>query len=108
MAYDFNIFLGTVDYSRDTSKDTIIYDIPATLYTDSTTLTTGMTLYDNTGTDTGYKVGEILTEDSFNLLVRRVLNVDGFTYTTDAEDNVVLETYTGGNTDVVIPEIEEI
>lgn len=108
MAYDMNIFLGTVDYSRDTSKDTIVYDKPATLYTDSTTLTTGMTLYDNTGTDTGYRVGEVLTANSFNLLVRRVLNVDGFTYTTDSSDNVILTSYVGENSDVVIPEPEEI
>ena len=38
-------------FLRNTSKDVIPQ--PAILYTDSTTLTTGMTLYDNTGTDTG-------------------------------------------------------
>lgn len=37
-----------------------------TLYTDSATLTTGMTLYDNTGTDTGLKVGTI-SGNSFDI-----------------------------------------
>lgn len=95
-------------YDRDSDKDVIEYDKPVTLYTDSTTLITGMTLYDNTGTDTGYKVGEVLTANSFNLLVRRVLNVDGFTYTTDSNDDVILTSYVGENSDVVIPEPEEI
>lgn len=60
-----------VDWNRDASKDTIIYDTPTTLYTDSTTLTTGMTLYDNTGTDTGYKVGTI-SGDSFDIQTETV------------------------------------
>lgn len=51
---------------RNSSLDVIIYDIPPTLYIDSATLTTGMTLYDNTGTDTGYKVGEI-SGNSFDI-----------------------------------------
>ena len=38
-----------------------------TLYTDSTTLTTGMTLYDNTGTDTGLTVGTINQDGSFDI-----------------------------------------
>lgn len=46
-----------IDWNRDTSKD--IISQPATLYTDSTTLTTGMTLYDNTGTDTGYRIDAV-------------------------------------------------
>lgn len=49
---------------RDPKQD-IISGL-ATLYTDSTTLTTGMTLYDDTGTDTGYKVGTI-SGDSFDI-----------------------------------------
>lgn len=53
-------------FLRNTVKDVTIYDTPATLYADSTTLTTGMTLYDNTGTDTGYKVGEI-SGNSFDI-----------------------------------------
>ena len=53
-----------IQYDRNSSKDIILQS--ATLYTDSTTLTTGMTLYDNTGTDTGYKVGEI-SGNSFDI-----------------------------------------
>ena len=37
-----------------------------TLYTDSATLTTGMALYDNTGTDTGLKVGT-MSGNSFDI-----------------------------------------
>ena len=55
-----------MSFERNTAIDTIIYDTPATLYTDSTTLTSGMTLYDDTGTDTGYKVGTI-SGDSFDI-----------------------------------------
>lgn len=43
-----------------------------TYYTSSTTLTTGMTLYDNTGTDTGYTVGTI-SGDSFEINTPSVL-----------------------------------
>lgn len=53
-----------IQYDRNSSKDIIPQS--ATLYTDSTTLTTGMTLYDNTGTDTGHKVGAI-SGDSFDI-----------------------------------------
>lgn len=56
----------TIIFTRNTSKDVTIYDTPATLYTDSATLTTGMTLYDNTGTDTGLKVGTI-SGNSFDI-----------------------------------------
>ena len=56
--------MGTAKWYRDTSKD--IVPQPTTLYTDTTTLTTGMTLYDNTGTDTGLKVGAI-SGDSFDI-----------------------------------------
>lgn len=59
--------MTTVTYNRDTSKDTIIYDTPPTLYTESTTLASGMTLYDNTGTDTGETVGTINQDGSFVL-----------------------------------------
>lgn len=54
----------SVNWYRDTSKD--IVPQPTTLYTDTTTLTTGMTLYDNTGTDTGLKVGTV-SGDSFDI-----------------------------------------
>ena len=53
-------------HTRDSSKDTIIYNTPQTLYTDSTILTTDMALYDNTGTDTGYKVG-VISGNSFDI-----------------------------------------
>lgn len=56
--------MGTARWYRDTSKD--IVPQPTTLYTDTTTLTTGMTLYDNTGTDTGLKVGTV-SGDSFEV-----------------------------------------
>lgn len=46
-----------ITFTRDSSKD--IIGNPSTVYTDSTTLTTGMTLYDNTGTDTGLTVGTL-------------------------------------------------
>jgi len=58
-------------FLRNTTKDVTLYDTPATLYTDSTTLTTGMTLYDNTGTDTGLKVGTI-SGDSFDIATRTI------------------------------------
>ena len=55
--------MGTARWYRDTSKDIVS---KSTVYTDTTTLTTGMTLYDNTGTDTGLKVGAI-SGDSFEV-----------------------------------------
>lgn len=55
--------MGTAKWYRDTSKDIIG---KSTVYTDTTTLTTGMTLYDNTGTDTGLKVGTV-SGDSFEV-----------------------------------------
>lgn len=36
------------------------------------------------------------------------LNVDGFTYTSDSSNNITLETYTGTNTTVVIPNLEDL
>lgn len=53
-------------YKHDSTSDIILISQPQTLYTDSTTLTTGMTLYDNTGTDTGLKVGTI-SGNSFDI-----------------------------------------
>lgn len=55
--------MGTARWYRDTSKDIVS---KSTVYTDTTTLTTGMTLYDNTGTDTGLKVGTV-SGDSFDI-----------------------------------------
>ena len=54
-----------VDLNRDTSKD--IVGNPSTVYTDSTTLTTGMTLYDNTGTDTGLVIDTVNQDGSFDI-----------------------------------------
>lgn len=79
-----------------------------TLYTNTTDLATGLNLYDNTGTDTGKKVGEVLTPDSFDLLKNYQLNVERYTYTADSNNNVTLTGYTGSNTDVVIPNLEEV
>lgn len=55
-----------VNLNRDTSKD-IQLGNPTTVYTDSTTLTTGMTLYDNTGTDTGLTIGTVNQDGSFDI-----------------------------------------
>lgn len=54
-----------IQYDRNSSKD--ITSQPATLYTDSTTLATGMTLYDNTGIDTNLKVGVIHQDGTFEV-----------------------------------------
>lgn len=59
--------MATINWNRDTSKDKTLYTVPPTVYTDSTTLTNGMTVYDNTGTDTGYVVGTI-SGNSFDIL----------------------------------------
>lgn len=40
---------------------------PGTVYTDSDTLVVGMTLYDNTGTDTGLTIGVINQDGSFDI-----------------------------------------
>ena len=61
---DFGTTTTYQTWTRDTSKD--IISQPATVYTASTTLTTGMTLYDNTGTDTGLKIGTI-SGNSFDI-----------------------------------------
>ena len=53
-----------IQYNRNSSKDIVLQ--LTTLYTDTTTLTTGMILYDNTGTDTGLKVGTV-SGDSFDI-----------------------------------------
>lgn len=52
-------------FLRNTSKD--IVSQPSTLYTDSTTLITGMTLYDNTGTDTGKTIFQVNQDGSFEI-----------------------------------------
>ena len=52
-------------FNRSAADD--IISQPATLYTNSTTLTTGMTLYDNTGTDSGLKVRVIHQDGTFEV-----------------------------------------
>lgn len=52
---------------RNTSKD-IVSQLPATVYTDSDTLVVGMTLYDNTGTDTGLTISVINQDGSFDIV----------------------------------------
>lgn len=64
--------MATIKFNRNTSKDTMLYIIPPTVYTDSTTLTAGMTLYDNTGTDTGCVVGNI-SNNSFDRCITLTL-----------------------------------
>lgn len=77
---------------RNTSED--IISQPATLYTDSTTLTSGMTLYDNTGTDISLKVSTI-SGNSFDIQSAYLINfvfggeltnysIDETTYTNSA------------------------
>lgn len=51
-----------VRYDRASDKDIIL---SSTLYTDSTTLTTGATLYNNLGEDTKMKVSTITSDGSF-------------------------------------------
>ena len=53
-----------MNFNRNPSKD---ISSSSTLYTDSTTLTTGMKLYDNTGTDTGLTIGTVNQDGSFDI-----------------------------------------
>ena len=84
--------MATIKFNRNTSKDTMLYIIPPMVYTDSTTLTAGMTLYDNTGTDTGYQVSKIsngnfeLGQYSVSFVIDYMVTnytLDGITYTTN-------------------------
>lgn len=97
-----------MSFARNSSIDTIIYEgAPGTLYTASTTLEVGMTLYNNEGIAyEEYKVGEVLTPNSFNLLSIYRLNVEDYNYTSDASYNIVLTEYIGSNTAVIAPELE--
>ena len=54
-----------ITFTRNPSND--IAGNPSTIYTDSTTLVTGMTLYDNTGTDTGLTIGTVNQDGSFEV-----------------------------------------
>ena len=84
---------SNIIFSRNTSKD--IVPQPSTLYTNSTTLTMGMTLYDNAGTDTGKTISQINQDGSFEVETLLDINfikgslvssyiIDEVTYTTDA------------------------
>lgn len=97
-----------MSFARNSSIDTTIYEgAPGTLYTASTTLETGMSLYNNNGIEyEEYKVGEVLTTTSFNLLQIQRLNVEDYNYTSDANYNIVLTEYIGSNTTVIAPELE--
>lgn len=68
---------------------------PQSVYTNSTTLTVGQTLYDNTGTDIGLTIGVINQDGSFELVSSYAFSfdkdntitsyiIDGVTYTDDA------------------------
>ena len=91
----------SVNWYRDTSKD--IVPQPTTLYTDTTTLTTGMTLYDNTGTDTSLKVGTVSGDsfdiksesDMYTLTINCTSGVNQYTndfVVTEVETNTILYT----------------
>lgn len=54
--------------------------------------------YDEEGTKNG-----VYLKDLFHYK----LNVEGFTYASDTNDNIILQTYTSTNTSVVIPNLEE-
>lgn len=106
--------------NRSILEDVPVSPTPATLYTDSTTLTTGMTLYDNTGTDTGLRVGEI-SGDGFYIQTETVTtyyawsgtedhyekipgNYPGIVYTTTENPSVgdIIYTSANGNTDTIM------
>lgn len=90
-----NILYGaTVNWYRDTSKDVVT---KSTLYTDSTTLTVGATLYNNLGEDSGMKIGTVNSEGSF--IVESEVN----TYTLTINCTTGLGIYAN---DFVVTEVE--
>lgn len=56
--------MGTAKWYRDTSNDRSVKSI---LYTDSTTLVEGATLYNNLGEDSGMKIGTVNPDGSFEV-----------------------------------------
>ena len=56
------LYGAKVNWYRDTSKDILA---KSTLYTDSTILVEGATLYNNLGEDSGIKVGTVNSDGSF-------------------------------------------
>ena len=98
--------IGIMAFTRDSSKD--IGSSLTTVYTASTTLTTGMTLYDNTGTDTGLTIGIVNQDGTFDIGTQEItfeldktfisnFVLDGVTYT----DNVTLKLTEGDHSLVV-------
>ena len=97
-----------ITFVRNSSKDVTLPNPLKTLYTDSTTLTNGMTLYDNTGTDSGLTIGIVNQDGSFDIGTYEItfeLNktyisdivLDGVTYT----NNVTLKLAEGNHSLVV-------
>lgn len=90
------LYAITVNWYRDPSKDVVG---KSTLYTDSTTLVEGATLYNNLGEDSGIKIGTVTSEGSFTVKSE----VETYTLTINcttslginANDFVVTEVETG-------------
>lgn len=83
-----------VNWYRDTSKDILA---KSTLYTDSTTLVEGATLYNNLGEDSGMKVGTVNSDGSFTV------KSEVETYTLTINCTTGLDIYA---TDFVVTEVE--
>jgi hypothetical protein len=62
--YDDTLYGAIVNWYRDPNKDVVS---KSTLYTDSTTLVEGATLYNNLGEDSGMKVGTVNSDGSFEI-----------------------------------------
>ena len=86
---------------RNSTKDVTLPNPLKTVYINSTTLTNGMSVYDNTGTDTGYKVTSI-SNNSFDIgnytlaLTPKYLDTYSGYYVTDyivsdSDNNVLFE-----------------
>lgn len=86
--------MGTAKWYRDTSKDIVS---KSTLYTDSTTLVEGATLYNNLGEDSGIKVGTINPDGSFTT----ESEVETYTLTINCTSSQNLNA-----TDFVVTEVE--
>jgi len=63
----------TTVFTRNASKD--IVGNPQTVYTTSATLSTGMTLYDETGADTGKTVGTINQDGTFDIATTKTITL---------------------------------
>jgi hypothetical protein len=53
---------------------------PSVVYTNTTDLVTGMTLYDSTGVDIGERIGDIVDPSSFDLDPIKYISMDGTTF----------------------------